>query len=101
MRRSSSLLKPVATREGEAGEAEIENAPAVVADAEAEAENAAVVLEEAESVAGSRVGSPAFSTRAEESRSKICPPAWTPPQKQIETESATTQDDKTAEEDGA
>ena len=32
------------------GEAEIENAPAVVADAEAEAENAAEVLEEAESV---------------------------------------------------
>jgi len=33
-----------------AGEAEVENAPAVVGDAEAEAENAAVVLEEAESV---------------------------------------------------
>jgi N utilization substance protein A len=35
---------------GESGEAEVENAPAVVADAEAEAENAAEVLEEAESV---------------------------------------------------
>jgi N utilization substance protein A len=34
----------------EAGEAEIENAPAVVDDAEAEAENAAEVIEEAESV---------------------------------------------------
>ena len=34
----------------EPGEAEIENAPAVVGDAEAEAENAAVVLEEAESI---------------------------------------------------
>jgi N utilization substance protein A len=34
----------------QAGTAEIENEPAVVADAEAEAENAAVVLEEAESV---------------------------------------------------
>jgi N utilization substance protein A len=35
---------------GESGEAEVEVAPAVVADAEAEAENAAVVLEEAEGV---------------------------------------------------
>jgi N utilization substance protein A len=34
----------------ESGEAEIENAPAIVADADAEAENSAVVLEEAESV---------------------------------------------------
>jgi N utilization substance protein A len=35
-----------------AGEAEVENAPAVEGDAEAEAENAEVVLEEAESEAG-------------------------------------------------
>ncbi len=39
-----------AAEESTTGEAEIENAPAVVADAEAEAENAAVVLEEIESV---------------------------------------------------
>jgi N utilization substance protein A len=40
----------VETAVGEAGEAEIEDAPAIVAEAEAEAENAAEVLEEAESV---------------------------------------------------
>jgi N utilization substance protein A len=40
----------VETAQEEGGEAEIENAPAAIADAEAEAENAAVVLEEAESV---------------------------------------------------
>jgi N utilization substance protein A len=40
----------VVTAVGESGEAEVENAPAVVAEAEAEAENAADVLEEAESV---------------------------------------------------
>jgi N utilization substance protein A len=40
----------VETAAGESGEAEVENAPAVVAEAEAEAENAAEVLEEAESV---------------------------------------------------
>jgi N utilization substance protein A len=40
----------VETAAGESGEAEVKNAPAVVAEAEAEAENAAEVLEEAESV---------------------------------------------------
>jgi N utilization substance protein A len=40
----------VETAVDKSGEAEIENAPALVDDAEAEAENAAVVLEEAESV---------------------------------------------------
>ncbi len=41
---------PEEAAEAQPGEAEVQNAPAVLADAEAEAENAAVVLEEAESV---------------------------------------------------
>jgi N utilization substance protein A len=46
---------------GESGEAEVENAPAVVADAEAEAENAAEVLEEAESVQAAQAESEGLS----------------------------------------
>jgi len=76
---------------GESGEAEVENAPAVVADAEAEAENAAEVLEEAESVQAAQAESEGLS--AEELAIESIPVAEdveTPDSKLDETESATS-----------
>jgi len=76
---------------GESGEAEVENAPAVVADAEAEAENAAEVLEEAESVQAAQAESEGLS--AEELAIESVPVAEdveTPDSKLDETESATS-----------
>ena len=81
----------------EPGEAEIENAPAVVADAEAEAENAAEVLEEAESVAS--VESDGDYVSLEEAAVEGVPDSDEAPE-EIETESAITEE-QAAKEDGA
>jgi N utilization substance protein A len=80
----------------EPGEAEVENAPAMVADAEAEAENAAVVLEEAESVyaAETETDIPSAAEAAVES----IPDAGEEPDGN-ETEGAAT-DEQASKEDG-
>jgi N utilization substance protein A len=87
----------------EPGEAEIENAPAVVADAEAEAENAAVVLEEAESVQAAEVGTDT-SSAIETTIENVPEAGETLELEENETdntaESATT-DEPAANEDGA
>jgi N utilization substance protein A len=79
------------------GEAEVENAPAVVADAEAEAENAAEVLEEAESVAA--VETDGDSVSAAEEAVEDVPDADEAPE-EIETESEASEE-QAAKEDGA
>jgi N utilization substance protein A len=79
------------------GEAEVENAPAAVADAEAEAENSAVVVEEAESVAAVEAGEEPVSTI--ETAIENVPEAGDAPE-ETETESATSEE-QAAEEDGA
>jgi N utilization substance protein A len=81
----------------EAGEAEVENAPAVVADAEAEAENAAEVIEEAEGVEAAETDS---ETMPEiEAAIENVPDADEQPQ-EIEAASETEQE-QAAKEDGA
>jgi N utilization substance protein A len=81
----------------EPGEAEVENAPTVVADAEAEAENAAVVLEETESVVAAEEDSetlPAIEAAIED-----LPDADEQPE---EIEAANdTENEQAAKEDGA
>jgi N utilization substance protein A len=79
------------------GEAEVENAPAAVADAEAEAENSAVVVEEAESVAAVEAGEEPVSTI--ETAIENVPEAGDAPE-ETETESATSEE-QAAEEDDA
>src|ERR1017187_4522257 len=79
------------------GEAEVENAPAAVADAEAEADNSAVVVEEAESVAAVEAGEEPVSTI--ETAIENVPEAGDAPE-ETETESATSEE-QAAEEDGA
>jgi N utilization substance protein A len=89
-----------ATEEAETkapGEAEIENAPAVVADAEAEAENAQVVLEEAESVEAAAEGTDILS--GVEAEVEDVPAADVAPEL-TEDESAAT-DEQAVKEDGA
>jgi N utilization substance protein A len=91
----TGAAEPAASEE--AGEAEVENAPAVVADAEAEAENAAVVLEEAESTAA--VEADAEPVSAVEAAIENVPEAGEAPE-QTGTESATTEE-QAAKEEGA
>src|SRR5450631_4296962 len=79
------------------GEAEVENAPAIVADAEAEAENAAVVVEEAEGVAAVEAEEEPVS--AMETAIENVPEAGDAPE-ETETESATSEE-QAAKEDGA
>ena len=75
-----------------AGEAEVENAPAVEGDAEAEAENAADVVEEAEGVAAAEAETEPVSEM--ETAIENVPDA-------DETETASATEKKAAEEDGA
>jgi len=80
----------------EAGEAEVETAPAVAGDEEAEAENAAEVIEEAESTAA--VGADEVPVSDIESAIENVPEAGDSP-KEMATESAT--EEQSVKEDGA
>jgi N utilization substance protein A len=82
--------------ETEAGEAEVETAPAVVGDEEAEAENAAEVIEEAESTAA--VGADEDPVSDIESAIENVPEAGDSPE-EIAAESTT--EEQAAKEDGA
>ncbi len=79
------------------GEAEVENAPAIVASAEAEAENAAVVLEEAESVSAAETDTETLP--AAEAAIENVPDADESPEAS-ETASG-IEDEQAAKEDGA
>ncbi len=81
----------------EAGESEVETAPAVVADAEAGAENAAEVLEEAESVEAAEAETEIHT--AAEAAIESVPDA--DEATELDEEADETQDEPTAKEDGA